>query len=110
MYISSKAFDLTLNSMIVSHSVNVNIADRRECLSLPQGPGQFSGNTVDKKNVDFVKILIYLTIFAGKNCFTQFGTIIYENKSQAVSDLFHIFTQSIKLYTFHCHILKSIAV
>ena len=42
-----------------------------------------------------------------KLCFTQFSTIIYWNGSLAASDLFPVFTQSIKLYTFHCHILKS---
>ena len=43
-----------------------------------------------------------------KLCFTQFGTRIYQNRSLAASDLFHIFIQSFKLYTLlHCRMLKS---
>ena len=37
-----------------------------------------------------------------KLCFAQFTKRIYWNRSLADSDLFHMFTQSIKLYTFHC--------
>ena len=40
---------------------------------------------------------------------TQINTRIYWNRSFAVSDLF-IWLQSIKFYTFHCHILKNIDV
>ena len=40
---------------------------------------------------------------------TQINTRIYWNRSFAVSDLF-ICLQSIKFYTFHCHILKNIDV
>ena len=40
-----------------------------------------------------------------KLCFTQF--IQYKKSCLAVSDLFHMFTQSIKFYTFHYHVLKS---
>ena len=39
--------------------------------------------------------------------FTQFNARIYWKRSLAVSDLFHMFTQSVKFYTFHCHILTS---
>ena len=42
-----------------------------------------------------------------KLCFTQLRTRSYWNWSLATSDLFHVFTQLINLYTFHCHILKS---
>ena len=42
-----------------------------------------------------------------KLCFTHFSTRIYWNRSLAASDLFHMFTQPIKFYIFHCHILKS---
>ena len=42
----------------------------------------------------------------GKLRFTQFSTRIYWNRSLAPSDLFHIFTQSIKFHWFQCHILK----
>ena len=40
--------------------------------------------------------VLYLTILAGKNCFTQF----------MASDM-NMFTQSIKFYTFYCHMFKS---
>ena len=51
--------------------------------------------------------ILFLTILTGKNCFVQFSTRIYLNRILAASDLFHIFTQSIKSYAFHCHILKT---
>ena len=38
-----------------------------------------------------------------KLCFTQFSI---RNGWLAASDLFRIFTQSIKIYTFHYHVLK----
>ena len=38
-----------------------------------------------------------------KLCFTQFST---RNGCLAASDLIQMFTQSIKFYTFHCHVLK----
>ena len=38
--------------------------------------------------------------------FTQFSTRIYLNRSLTTSDLFHVFTLSIKFYTFHCYIFK----
>ena len=37
----------------------------------------------------------------------QFSTRISQNRILASSDLFDVFTLSIKFYTFHCHILKS---
>ena len=43
-----------------------------------------------------------------KPCFIQFNTRIYWNRSLAASDLFCIFTQLIRFYTSHCHILKII--
>ena len=40
---------------------------------------------------------------------TLFYSIQYKNLfiSLTASDIFHVFTQTIKFYTFHCHILKS---
>ena len=43
-----------------------------------------------------------LTIFTGKNCFTQF-----KNGCLVASDLFHMFTEAIKLGTFYHDVLKS---
>ena len=43
-----------------------------------------------------------LTIFTGKNCFTQF-----KNGCLVASDLFHMFTEAIKLGTFYYDVLKS---
>ena len=43
-------------------------------------------------------------------CFSISSTIIYWNRSLAACDLFHIFTQSFKLYPFYCHILKGTGV
>ena len=42
-----------------------------------------------------------------KQCFTQFSARIYLNRSLTASDFFHMFTWSMKLYTFYCHMLKS---
>ena len=39
--------------------------------------------------------------------FIPFSTIIFRNRCLAAPDLCHIFTQSIELFTFHCHILIS---
>ena len=39
-----------------------------------------------------------------------FYSIPYKNDCLAVSDLILTFTQSIKFYTFHCPVLKSITV
>ena len=39
-----------------------------------------------------------------------FYSIHYKNGCVAASDLFHMLTQSIKLYTFHYHIIKSTVV
>ena len=36
-----------------------------------------------------------------KLCFTQFSTRIYWNRGLAVSDLFRVFTQSVKFYAVH---------
>ena len=38
---------------------------------------------------------------------TEFYSVKYKNGLLVASDLFHMFTQSIKFYTFHYHILKS---
>ena len=35
------------------------------------------------------------------------NSIQYNNGCLAPSDLFHMFTQSIKFYKFHCYVLKS---
>ena len=37
----------------------------------------------------------------------MFHSVQYRNGCLAASDLFHMFTQSIKLYTSHYHVLKS---
>ena len=42
-----------------------------------------------------------------KLCFTQFSKKIYWKISLAASDLFRMFTQSVKFYTFHCHSVKT---
>ena len=44
-----------------------------------------------------------LTIVTEKSVFYS---IHYENCYFAASELFHMFTQSVKFYTFYCHILK----
>ena len=36
-------------------------------------------------------------------CFTQFSAIMHWNRTLAASNIFHIFPQWIKFYTFHCH-------
>ena len=38
---------------------------------------------------------------------TPFYSIHYKNGCLTVSNLFHMFTQSIKFYTFYYHVLKS---
>ena len=55
-----------------------------------------------KRNRD--KCHLILTILTGKNCVFS---IQYKNSCLAASDLFHMFTQSMKFFTFHDHILKS---
>lgn len=45
-----------------------------------------------------------LTILTGK---IVFYSVQYKNVCLAVSDLFHIMTQSIKLYTYHYHVLNN---
>ena len=52
-------------------------------------------------------IWIILTILTGRLSFTKFSIKIYWNNSLAASDLFPMFGQPIKSYTFHCHMLKS---
>ena len=51
----------------------------------------------------FQKVVV-LTILTGKNCFYS---IQYKNVCLAASDLFNMFTQSIKFFAFHYHVLKS---
>ena len=46
---------------------------------------------------------VNLTILTGYNCYS----IQYKNGCLAVSELFHMLTQSFKLYTFHYHMLNS---
>ena len=41
-----------------------------------------------------------------KLCLIQFRTRIFWNKSLVAADLFHMLTQSIKFYTFHCMLLS----
>ena len=41
-------------------------------------------------------------------CFTQFSTRVYWNRSFAASDPFPMFAQSIKFYTFYCHIVDHV--
>ena len=38
---------------------------------------------------------------------TKFYSNQYKNGCLAASDLFHVFTQSIKFYTFYYHVLES---
>ena len=45
--------------------------------------------------------MFFLTILTGKSC------VFSKNGCFAASDLFHILTKSIKLYTFHSQVLKS---
>ena len=51
-----------------------------------------------------LEIIIQLNDIPGKTVFTQFSTEIYCNRCLAPSDFLYMFTQSIKFYTFHCHI------
>ena len=53
--IAREAFELILNSMIDNHLVNLNIIGKRKCLSLPKESCQISDDTVDQKNINFVK-------------------------------------------------------
>ena len=45
---------------------------------------------------------------SGKLCFTELSWWVYWNRSLASSEPFHLFTQSINFYTFHCRTLISI--
>ena len=47
-----------------------------------------------------------LTVLTEKSC-VLLNSIQYKNGCLAASDLFHMFIQSLKFYTFHYHILKS---
>ena len=49
----------------------------------------------------------YIFAHMEKLRFTHFRTRIDQDRSLAASDLFHMFTKSIKFYTFHCHMLNS---
>ena len=51
----------------------------------------------------FIEIKGNLRIHTGK---TVFYSIQYKNGCLAASDLFRMFTQSIKFYTFHYHVLR----
>ena len=55
----------------------------------------------------FYKKSVLSDTYREKLCYTQFSTRIYWNKSLAASELFHMFTQSVKTYTSYCCILKS---
>ena len=57
--------------------------------------------------LEVVLLIVSLTLISRKNCLTQFNTRIYWITSSAASHLFHMFTQSVKTYIFHCHILRS---
>ena len=48
------------------------------------------------------QVVPYFSKYEGK---TQFYLIRYKNGCLVVSDHFHIFTQSIKFYTFYYHVL-----
>ena len=68
---------------------------------------EFFPKTIHKIFLEpFMKLESLNNTHKGKLCFTLFSTIIYQNRSLAASDLFHMFIQPIKFYTFHCHILK----
>ena len=43
-----------------------------------------------------------------KLCFIQLSTRIHRNRCLAAPDVIHIFTQFVKLFTFHCDILNSV--
>ena len=48
-----------------------------------------------------------LTILTGKvQQFSTIHSVQYSNGCLAASDLFHMFTQPIKFYKFHCHVLR----
>ena len=59
------------------------------------------------QHLNFVLIFVSIpnSYPQGKLFFSPFSTRIYWNRSLAASALFPMFTQSIKLYTFHYHIL-----
>ena len=57
-----------------------------------------------KKNLNNFKI--FNATHIQKLCFTQISTIIYRDRGLVASDLFHMFTQSIKFYSLNSPILK----
>ena len=69
----------------------------KKCLKILTG----KNNLVSSASFRYKRKVKKSTRLRGKLCFTQFSTEI------AGSNLFHLFTQSIKFYTFHYHILKS---
>ena len=54
--ITREAFELILNSMIDSHSVNLNVIGKWECLSLPKESCQISDDKVNQNNLNFVSL------------------------------------------------------
>ena len=59
----------------------------------------------DTKIIYGYNFVVPLTILTVKNC--VFYSVQYKNGCFAAPDFFHMFTQSIKFYTFHYHVLKS---
>ena len=98
------------------HGIGPIVLLRNEVES--EGSGERRGRNVKKVEEFFPKTIlkVFLEPFMKleslnnthkeKLCFTLFSTRIYQNRSLAASDLFHMFIQPIKFYTFHCHILK----
>ena len=76
------------------------------------------GNLRQKKYFDACT-LVDIAFFSIRTCFTwrnekknqweinQFSTIIFYSRSLVASNHFQLLLQSIRLYAFHCHILKS---
>ena len=62
-------------------------------------------NWIKVNYIGFLSV-VWLTILTGKNC--VFYSVQYNNGCLAASDLFHMFTQSVIFYPFHCHVLTSI--
>ena len=63
----------------------------------------FNYEVVDTKLSIKSAFFLFLTILTGK---TMFYSVHYKNDWLAASEIFHMFTLSIKFYTFHYHILK----
>ena len=49
---------------------------------------------------------IMFLVLTQNDQFNHFGTRTYENRSLAATEIFQMFTQLIKLYTFYYNILK----